>query len=260
MTWFFRRLETKALIQESTLQLQWPVEVRRSARRRTLEMRVTWDNRFRVLCPIVLSDAQIADFVSAKSGWIESKLRINASKINGSSQIMTAGSVLFFRGQTKTLAATQAERTAITLDNDRLIVQAQGNSSEALNALLRDWFYQRAKEILLERTEFYSRVLGHQPTKIIFKAYRSMWGWCNASGEIAFDWRVVMAPDSVIEYLVVHELCHLTHFDHSSSFWDLVESVKPDFRESKSWLRANAGWIKQMFKNDSGVHQSTYPI
>ena len=254
MTWFSRRLETKALIQESTLQLQWPVEVRRSARRRTLEVRVTWDNRVRVLCPMILNDAQIADFVSAKSGWIESKLRINASKINGSSQIITAGSVLFFRGQTLTLVATQAERTAITLDQARLIVKAPGNSSEALNALLRDWFYQRAREILLERTEFYSQVLGHQPTKITFKVYRSMWGRCNASGAIAFDWRIVMAPDSVIEYLVVHELCHLTHFDHSSSFWDLVESVKPDFRESKSWLRANAGWIKQMFKNDSDVH------
>ena len=60
MTWFSRRLETKALIQESTLQLQWPVEVRRSARRRTLEVRVTWDNRVRVLCPMILNDAQIA--------------------------------------------------------------------------------------------------------------------------------------------------------------------------------------------------------
>ena len=254
MTWFSRRLETKALIKESTLQLQWPVEVRRSARRRTLEVRVTWDNRVRVLCPMILSDAQIADFVGVKSGWIASKLRINASKISGSSQIITVGSVLFFRGQTLTLVATQAKRTAIILDQARLIVQAQGNCSEALNALLRDWFYQRAREILLERTEFYSQVLGHQPTKITLKVYRSMWGRCNASGAIAFDWRIVMAPDSVIEYLVVHELCHLTHFDHSSSFWDLVESVKPDFRESKSWLRANAGWIKKMFKNDSDVH------
>jgi predicted metal-dependent hydrolase len=254
VTWFSGRLETTALIQESTLQLQWPVEVRRSARRRTLEVRATWDNRVRVLCPMILNDVQIADFVSAKSGWIESKLRINASKINGSSQIITAGSILFFRGQTLTLVVTQAERTAITLDQARLIVKAPGNSSEALNALLRDWFYQRAKDILLERTEFYSQALGHQPTKIIFKAYRSMWGRCNARGEIAFDWRIVMAPDSVIEYLVVHELCHLTHFDHSSRFWDLVESVKPDFRESKSWLRANARWIKQMFENDSGIH------
>ena len=254
MAWFSRRRETTALIQESTLQLQWPVEVRRSARRRTLEMRVTRDNRVRVLCPMILSDAQISDFVSAKSAWIESRLRINASKTHGSSQIITTGSVLFYRGQNLTLVASQAEQTAIILDQDQLIVQAQGNSPEALNALLRDWFYQRAKEILLERTEFYSQALGHQPTNIIFKAYRSMWGRCNASGEIAFDWRIVMAPDSVIEYLVVHELCHLTHFDHSSRFWDLVESVKPDFRESKLWLRANVGWIKQMFENDSGIH------
>ena len=144
--------------------------------------------------------------------------------------------------------ATQAERTAITLDQARLIVKAPGNSSEALNALLRDWFYQRAREILLDRTEFYSQALGHRPKKIILKAYRSMWGRCNARGEIAFDWRIVMAPDSVIEYLVVHELCHLIHFDHSCRFWDLVESVKPDFRESKSWLRTNALRIKQMFK------------
>ena len=169
MAWFSRRRETTALIQESTLQLQWPVEVRRSARRRTLEMRVTRDNRVRVLCPMILSDAQISDFVSAKSAWIESRLRINASKTHGSSQIITTGSVLFYRGQNLTLVASQAEQTAIILDQDQLIVQAQGNSPEALNALLRDWFHQRAKEILLERTEFYSQFLGHQPTNIIFK-------------------------------------------------------------------------------------------
>ena len=77
MTWFSRRLETKALIQESTLQLQW--QWRCVAQHvMDLEVRVTWDNRVRVLCPMILNDAQIADFVSAKSGWIEFKLRINA--------------------------------------------------------------------------------------------------------------------------------------------------------------------------------------
>ena len=114
---------------------------------------------------MILNDAQIADFVSAVSG-IESKLRINASKINGSSQIITVGSVLFFRGQTLTLVATQSERTAIMLDQARLIVKAPGNSSEALNALLRDWFYQRASGILLERTEFYSQVLATSQQKL----------------------------------------------------------------------------------------------
>lgn len=250
MTWSSERQKTKALVQESSLQLQWPVEVRRSARRRTLEVRVTWDNRIRVLCPMTLSDPQIVDFVYAKSDWIESKLRVNASKNHSSSQVITEGSALFFRGQKLTLATTRAERPAITIDQDQLILQAREISPESLNAILRDWFYQRAREILLDRTEFYSQALGHRPKKIILKAYRSMWGRCNARGEVAFDWRIVMAPDSVIEYLVVHELCHLIHFDHSCRFWDLVESVKPDFRESKSWLRTNALRIKQHFNDD----------
>ena len=106
MTWSSERLKTKALVQESSLQLKWPVEVRRSSRRRTLEVRVTWDNRVRVLCPMTLSDPQIIDFVHAKSGWIESKLRINANKTHASSQVITEGSALFFRGQTLTLVAT----------------------------------------------------------------------------------------------------------------------------------------------------------
>lgn len=250
MTWFSELLKTKALVQESSLQLQWPVEVRRSARRRTLEVRVTRDNRVRVLCPMILRDSQIVDFVHAKSGWIESKLRINTSKTHASSQVITEGSVLFFRGQKLTLAATRAEQTAITIDQDQLTLQAREICPKSLNALLRDWFYQHAREILLDRTEFYSQALDHRPKKIIFKVYRSMWGRCNARGEIAFDWRIVMAPDSVIEYLVVHELCHLIHFDHSCRFWDLVESVKPDFRESKSWLRTNALWVKQHFNDD----------
>lgn len=251
MNWFTGPAETTAIVRDSTLQLQWPVEVRRSARRRTVEVRVTWDNRVRVLCPMILSDARIVEFIQNRSAWIEDKLKINASTPHGSSSLIIDGSVLFFRGRQVTLVATRADRTAIIIDQDRLYVQAKGNSPELLTVLLRDWFCERAKEILLERTQFYSQALGYQPGKVILKTYRSMWGRCNARGELAFDWRIVMAPDTVIDYLVVHELCHLGHFDHSSRFWDLVESVKPDFRESKSWLRTNAFWIKQMFKRDS---------
>ena len=65
-----------------------------------------------------------------------------------------------------------------------------------------------------------------------------MWGRCNFRHEIAYDWRIIMAPDPVIDYLVIHQLCHLAYFDHSPHFWRLVGSLQPTYEESKPWLRS----------------------
>ena len=75
--------------------------------------------------------------------------------------------------------------------------------------------------------------------KISIKGYKSRWGSCNSRGEISFNWRIIMAPKSVINYVVIHELCHLKYHDHSDKFWGFVESNLPSYREQRDWLKCN---------------------
>ncbi|WP_133627269.1 M48 family metallopeptidase [Fonticella tunisiensis] len=80
--------------------------------------------------------------------------------------------------------------------------------------------------------------------RVVVKEQKSIWGSCSSRGNINFNWRLIMAPLSVIDYVVIHELCHLKHQDHSSKFWSLVEYVMPDYKEKKKWLRENGGRLK----------------
>ena len=154
------------------------------------------------------------------------------------------GSCWQYRGRTVSLELSLGS-DSVVLDSDRLRVQTKKMSTHDLRKVLKAWFVGEAETLLTNRTQHFASCLGIEPSQIQLRQYRAMWGQCNSCREIAYDWRIIMAPDPVIDYLVIHELCHLAHFDHSSYFWRLVGSLQPTYTESKAWLRSNAHWIKQ---------------
>ena len=241
--WFRKPTNPQSKVIESTLNLAYPVSVRRSSKRRSIELRVSGGGGLRVLCPIAMTDFQIGAFIDSKSSWIESKLSQIASRQLESPPSLEDGSLWRFRGQEFTLKLETGD-ARVLLEGDFLTVYSDLTAAERL---LRDWYYRQAESYLLSRTAHFSERMNVEPAKVQLKAYRSMWGRCNARHEIAFDWRVIQAPDSVIDYLVVHELAHLHHFNHSPEFWQCVESQLPRFRDSKLWLREHARLVKGVF-------------
>ena len=108
---------------------------------------------------------------------------------------------------------------SVILGTEQLRVKADSIGTEKVKSILKSWYIQQAEDCLLRRTQHFASRLGVKPSRVLLRQYRSQWGRCNSRQEIAFDWRVVMAPDPVIDYLVIHELCHIKHFNHSSDFW-----------------------------------------
>jgi len=80
---------------------------------------------------------------------------------------------------------------------------------------------------------------GSYTSSVDVKSYRSRWGSCHKDGRVYFNWRIIMAPHSVVDYVVVHELCHLVYHNHSAAYWKLVEHSYSDFRNAKTWLKMN---------------------
>ena len=78
-------------------------------------------------------------------------------------------------------------------------------------------------------------------SSVRIRTYRARWGSCNARGELVFNWKLIMTPPSVIDYVVVHELCHLHHLNHGAQFWRCVQQAFPDYRNAVNWLKANGG-------------------
>jgi predicted metal-dependent hydrolase len=104
---------------------------------------------------------------------------------------------------------------------------------------LAEWYKHEAFKQFKERTRFYSEVLKLYPNNIRVKEQKSIWGSCSTKNNINFNWKLIMSPQAVLDYIVVHELCHLKHRDHSKNFWDLVELIIPDYKEKKKWLKEN---------------------
>jgi len=122
----------------------------------------------------------------------------------------------------------------------RLLLPA-GLDPEARRSLaasaLEAWYRRLARELIAARAAHWARVLRVTPAAITIRDTRSRWGSCSSSGRLSFSWRLVMAPPAVLDYLVVHELCHLKQPDHSPRFWALVGEQIPDHERARRWLR-----------------------
>lgn len=108
-------------------------------------------------------------------------------------------------------------------------------SEKRLEAIYRD----AAREYFPKRVSYFSHVLGVNYGKITIRDQKTRWGSCSSKGNLSFNWRLILAPPNVLDYVVVHELCHRKEMNHSQRFWALVESVMPEYREYRKWLKEN---------------------
>ncbi len=109
--------------------------------------------------------------------------------------------------------------------------------------LVEAWYRREAKRRLPARLAPYARTLGVEPKRISIRAQRTRWGSCSSRGTICLNWRLLLLPAELCDYILVHELCHLRHLDHSARFWVLVGSVIPDYQERERRLESIRGQI-----------------
>lgn len=96
-----------------------------------------------------------------------------------------------------------------------------------------------AKEYIPKRVEYYHSLTGGHYTKITIRDQKTRWGSCSSTGTLSFNYRLMLAPPRVLDYVVVHELCHLTYMNHSKDFWNMVGSILPDYKKYRKWLKEN---------------------
>ena len=97
----------------------------------------------------------------------------------------------------------------------------------------------RAAQVFAERTAYFARQMGVDYGRITIRDQKTRWGSCSGKGNLNFNWRLVLAPQKVLDYVVIHELAHRKEMNHSPRFWRLVEEAMPDYRQQKKWLKAN---------------------
>ena len=134
------------------------------------------------------------------------------------------------------------------LKNGRLNVRILGGNSdsndEKLKSLLTDWYAEKAERKLKERILRFADRIGVTFSGIRIKSLKQRWGSCTKNGGVVFNWRIIIAPIAIVDYVVAHELCHRRFQDHSKEFWALMQRVMPDYRVKKEWLRVNGALME----------------
>jgi hypothetical protein len=215
------------------------VEVIRS-RRRTVTLMVR-EEEVSVRVPLRLPRREIEALVARKAGWIRKKLAAHRLSPPLPQRNYTTGEEISYLGRDCRLRLESAGQASVKLIQGELQVQATADSlhRDAVKLQLEQWYLQQAERHLERRCRHYETIVGARARAVTVRHYKSRWGSCSVRGDIRFNWEIIMAPAAIVDYLVVHELCHLLEHNHSPAFWRLVERACPEYREHRDWLKRN---------------------
>lgn len=221
-------------------------------KRKTIGIRITQEGEVVVTSPLNVDDEFVRNVVLKKSSWILSKLKdIRTIELKMPQRELVTGESLLLLGREYEMEVIEDvwERAArVRFDNGfKIYVNPKLSSNiryEAVKLAVERWMREKAGEVFKARTEHYSKLLGLFPKKIVIKDQRSVWGSCSSKGNINYNYRLVMAPLEIIDYIVVHELCHLKHPNHSKEYWDFVEKIIPDYSLRRDYLKENGRLLR----------------
>ena len=199
-------------------------------------MIVEHDGTLTIRAPMRASQTLIQQFIQEKANWIARTQEKLKSIVQIPARQYVDGETFPFLGSPFDLKLVRPQRPALQFDNGFTLsrtAQKRGAST------FTRWYKERAYEIITERVAKYAKQYSFTPKQVKITSAKTRWGSCSPNGTLNFTWRLVMAPLDVIDYVVVHELVHLRVKDHSSKFWKVVESIYPEYKKQRKWLREN---------------------
>ena len=220
------------------------VEVVRTARKKSVSIQL--DGKLvRCRVPHRLSDRRVRQLIEEKTPWIERKLQQLAERPKQAARQFVTGELVTYLGQDCRLQIAEGTPQFAVLKGNCLMVTAdteenlEEDRQATLKAILQNWYQQQADAHLRARTQALASAIGVQPASIRVKPYKARWGSCSIAREISYNWKLIFAPPHIIDYVVIHELCHILEHNHSAAFWAHVARYVPQWKDCRKWLRTH---------------------
>ncbi len=206
-------------------------------RRKTIALMIDPQGRLIVRAPLRTSEARIRAIVAQKQAWIEQKQQLaRQNRRPEGAQRFVEGREFYYLGQRYPLTIVERRRPLLRLNGRFELARPALADAERV---FEHWYREQARTLLAERAAGLAERFGFRFQRLSITGARTRWGSCGARGSLNFTWRLVMAPQKVIDYVIIHELAHLRIRNHSLKFWELVQSLMPDYRQSRDWLKHN---------------------
>ncbi len=213
-----------------------PVKARINRRARRLIVRVdSLNGTVMITAPSKRSLPEAYRFARTRASWIKQELN-NGPK----ARKFEEGGLCPFRGVDHIIRNIGSPRSRITVINDELSNRAEihvGGEAIHLNRRLTDWLKREARQELTRKSDFYSERLGVKRGKIRIGDTKSRWGSCSQDGTLSYSWRLILAPNYILDYVAAHECAHLVHLNHSPAYWKLLASLDVDAKAANTWFR-----------------------
>jgi predicted metal-dependent hydrolase len=210
------------------------------SRRKTASVYVERDGRVSVLVPEKLTDAQVEQLIESKRRWIYRHVAewrdLNATRVQ---REFVNGEGFLYLGRTYRLKLVAEQDVPLMLKDGYFCLRASRDSVRAGQEAFKEFYRQKGAQRIPQRVTHYQTRMGVRPKSVRVMELKHRWASCSPGGALNFHWKCMMAPPTVIDYVVVHELAHLRHANHTRAFWNLVDKLLPDYQDRKEWLRAN---------------------
>lgn len=208
--------------------------VHRSTRRRSLCIQVHTNGAVSVRAPVGVSGRDIRGFIWERWEWIKEKRRHFLALVPPR-RVLHDGAELPFLDEVLVLRTGETAQRAVGRKGRELRVCATAPREVA--RLLEQWYRHEAQAHVPQRAAHFAPAIGRTPTRVSIRDQKTRWGSCSARGTISINWRLMLAPAAILDYVIVHELCHLLQPNHGPRFWEEVARVLPDYRLQRDALR-----------------------
>jgi len=240
------QISTSHTITLGRRRVAYTVRISRTAKRR----RIAVNGRgVEVILPSPAEEKQAADFLRRNQSWVLEQLAFmeRMGSVRQPSPALKNGSILL-RGTLAPIQIIQEESNRnfgfVEEQNGCVYIRLPKGKGINPRKALEAWLRRQARQAILDRLKERERELRRKPNRIYIRGQRTKWGGCSRRRNLSFNWRLIMAPPAVLDYIVVHELAHLIEPSHATKFWLIVRSHCPDFERHKAWLHDYADVLK----------------
>ncbi len=209
------------------------VTIVRSHKRRSVGIQVLPNAHVKVTIPFFFPKFFVTKVLKEKEDWIRAaQQRMLARQKN----TLTEGHYLYM-GKEYQLELRPGQKELVHVSEKSISVATP--SEKFVKTYLTSWYKQEARKVITQRVNLYAKRAGLTFKSVAITTAETRWGSCSSNKTLNFNWKLVMAPIEVIDYVVAHELAHLTELNHSRAFWETVRKINPLYREYRTWLRRN---------------------
>ena len=208
--------------------------IKTSRRSKSISLKIR-NGELEISCPYNTSEIFLKNLIERKKEWINKN--IDRSRKNHKKIDQISNGFITFKGLVLQLIYKKSNFERITVeDNELKIFYSEKSKSRQL---IIEWLKLQANNFLRARLSFLSKRISIEFNSLTIKSYTARWGSCNIKGDIFLNWKLIMLPESVIDYVLIHELAHINVPNHSSKFWELVKKKDPHYCKNKRWLKDN---------------------